>query len=203
MTKPCALLLSVTLLAAPAGHAKDVIVRADWQKASAMLTQGEYSPRIAVELKSPKRVTLIQDRGELHPRNRKEVELKPFKWVKGKFIEATEADLQVLFRGHQISYQREEIRRVRLIHRTKNRRIGLLIGIPVGIGVGLGSGKAYCSSGDRCGNVAGLMFLVGIPMAVAYVFHKLDRRGRGDRGDVIVVLDEITANKPPVPSQNR
>lgn len=203
MTKSCALLLSVTLLAAPAGHAKDVIVRADWQKARAMLTQGEYSSRIAVELKLPKRVTLIPDRGKLHPRNRKEVELKPSKWLKGKFIEATEAGLQVLFRGHEISYTREEIRRIRLVHRAKNRRIGLLIGIPVGIGVGLGSGKAYCSAGDRCGGVAGLMFLVGIPMAVAYVFHKLDRRSQGDRGDVIVVLDEITANKPPVPSQIR
>ena len=74
-------------------------MRAGWQKARAMLTQGEYRPRIALELKSPKRVTLSQDRGEFHPRGRKEVELKPSKWVKGKFIEGNRCECAALVPG--------------------------------------------------------------------------------------------------------
>ena len=137
MAKSCALLLSIALRATPAGRAESVVVPADWGKARAMLTQGEYRPRIAIELKSPKRVTLTQDRGEFHPRSRKEVELKPSKWVKGKFIQANEADLQILYRGHEISFRPEDISRIQLVPRTKSRWAGLVLGIPAGFGAGL------------------------------------------------------------------
>ena len=60
MAKPVALLLSVALLAAPAGRAETVVVRADWEKARTLLTQGEFRPRIAVELNSPKRVMVTK-----------------------------------------------------------------------------------------------------------------------------------------------
>ena len=201
MTKSCALLLSAALLAVPSGHAEEAVVRADWVKARAMLTQGEYRPRIAVELKSPKRVTLTQDRGEFHPRNRKEVELKPGKWVKGKLIEATGAGLQLVYREHEINFQREDISRIRLVTRSNNRWTGLVLGIPVGIGLAFAAGKAYCGSSGGCGNAEGLLFLIGVPIAVAYVFHKVVGGKRADRGAVVVVLDEGTASKPPVPAQ--
>ena len=128
LTKCAALLLSAALLAVPAGRAETVVVRASWEETREMLTQGEFRPRIGVDLKSPMRVTLTQNRGEFHPRNRKEVELKPSKWVKGKLIEATGEGLQVVFREHEINFQREDISRIRLVplkaDRTKKRRGG-------------------------------------------------------------------------------
>lgn len=205
MAKSYACLLSVALLAAPAGRAETVVVRAGWDKARSMLAQGEYRSRIALELKSPKRVTLTQDRGEFHPRNRKEVELKPGKWIKGKLIEATGPGLQLVYREHEISFLREDISRIRLVplkaDRTKNRGIGLWLGIPIGIGVGLAAGKEVCGSSGGCGNAGGLMFLVGVPIAVAYVFHKLGGGRRAAREAVVVVLEEGTTNNPPVPAQ--
>ena len=56
------------LLLASLSARAETVVRADWEQARAMLTQGEFRPRIRVEL-------------------------KPSKWVKGKFIEATGAGL--------------------------------------------------------------------------------------------------------------
>ena len=205
MTKCAALLLSAALLAAPAGRAETVVVRADWEKTREMFTQRQFRPRIAVELKSPQRVTLTHDRGEFHPRNRKEVELKPGKWVKGKLIEATSEGLQVVFRENEISFPRENISRIRLVplkaDRTKNRGMGLWLGIPIGIEAGLAAGKAICGSSGGCGNAGGLTFLVGIPIAVAYVFHKLGGGRRAEREAVLIVLEESTANNPPVPAQ--
>ena len=198
MTKCAALLLSAALLAAPAGRAETVVARADWQKARSMLTQGEYRPRIAVELKSPQRVTLTQDRGEFHPRKRKDVELKPSQWVKGKLIEATGEGLQVVFREHEINFQREDINRIRLIPRTQSRWAGLVLGIPAGIGAGFLA--ALITSGgdvDRAGGAQTVAFIVTL-IAVPYVFHKL---WGGNRGAVVVELEESTANNPPVPAQ--
>ena len=197
MAKPCALLLSVALLTAPIARAETVVLRAGWQKARAMLTQGEYRPRIAVELKSPKRVTLTQDRGEFHPRNRKEVELKPGKWVKGKLIEATGAGLQLVYREHEISFPREDISRIRLVTRSNNRWTGLVLGIPAGFGAGILA--ALLASGgdvDRRGEAQTVAFIATL-IAVPYLFHKLWGAG----GAVVVVLDESTASKPPTPSQ--
>ena len=206
MAKSCALLLSVALLAAPAIRAEEVVVRTDWVKARAMLTQGEYRPRIAVELKSPQRVTLTQDRGEFHPRKRKEVELKPSKWVKGKFIQANETDLQVLYRGHEISFTRGEVNRIRLVplksDRKKKRWHYMWAGIPVGFAAGLLVSLMPCRGDLGECSAGGVLFITGITMvATTLGFYKLG--GRADRGSVVVVLDENTAKDPPAPSQVR
>ena len=129
MGKYCVLLLSVALLAAPAGRAETVVMRADWKKARVMLTQGEFRPKIGVELKLPQR-------------------------VKGKFIKATGEGLQVLFRGEETRFPREDIRRLRLVprkaNRTKNRRMGLLTGIPAGFVAGVLLAKASACRGSEC-----------------------------------------------------
>lgn len=197
MTRSSALLFSVALLAAPSSLA-ETVVRADWEKARTMLTQEEFRPRIEVELKSPKRV--IVTKGSFHDRKRTEVELKPTKWVKGQFIEATDEGLRVVFRRAENRFSRENIRRIRLTPNNKNRRIGVWLGIPVGVGIGFVAAKTLCV-GDGCGNAHVLAFLVGIPIAVSYAIHKFGGGGRTGRKTVIVVLDESTANKPPVPSQ--
>ena len=198
MAKYGAFLLAAALLAAPAGRA-ETVVRADWEKARAMLAQSEFRPRIRVELKSSQRVMVTK--GTFHDRKRTEVELKPSKWVKGKLIEATDAGLQVVFRREEISFLRDDISRIRLVprkaDRTKNRWIGILGGVPAGYGAGLVlSSEIACRSSD-C--IPGLFYslLVGTTLAVTYVFYKLGLRA--DRGAVLVVLDESTANKPPVP----
>ena len=85
--------MCLLLLAGLAARA-ETVVRADWEQARAMLTQGEFRPRIRVEL-------------------------KPSKWVKGKFIEATGAGLQVVYRNEGISFERENIRRIRLVPLTR------------------------------------------------------------------------------------
>ena len=204
MAKSCALLLSVALLAAPAGRAESVVVRADWQKARAMLTQGEYRPRIAIELKSPKRVTLTQNRGEFHPRSRKEVELKPSKWVKGKFIEATDAGVQLVFREHEISFMRGEVNKIRLVplkaDRKKKRWHYMWAGIPVGFAAGLLVSLMPCRGDLNECSAGGVLFITGITMvATTFGFYKLGRRA--GRVDVIVVLDDSAASKPPATSQ--
>ncbi len=178
MSKHCALLLSVALLLVSTGRAETVVVRADWEKTRAMLTRGKFRPRSGVELKSSQRVMLTPDRGEFQPRKRTEVELKPSKWVKGELIEATGAGLQIVFREHEISIAREDIRRIRLVPRKTNRRIGLWVGIPAGIVAGFTAAKAICSAGGGCTNAGALTLLIGTPMAVIYVFHKLGGAGR-------------------------
>ena len=193
MAKYGAFLLAAALLAAPAGRA-ETVVRADWEKARAMLTQSEFRPRIRVELKSPQRVMVIK--GTLDYRKRTEVELKPNKWVNVKLIEASDEGLRVVFRSAEISFQRENISRVRLVPRTKNRWIAFGAGIPAGIGAGF-LASLYCCFLRDGGSVAlGYVVLVGTSIAVPYVFHKL---WGGSRQAVLVVLKESTEKKPPVP----
>ena len=202
MAKPVALLLSVALLAAPAGRAETVVVRADWEKARTLLTQGEFRPRIAVELNSPKRVMVTK--GTFHDRTRKEVELKPSKWVKGKLVETTDVGLQLVYRSEEISFPRENIRRIRLVplkaEHKKNRRVGLSGGIPAGIGAGFLVIAALCR-GDCDADAGPAIFSIwiGITMAVTYVFYTIGKRA--DRGVVVVELGENTANNPPVTAQ--
>ena len=196
MAKPFALLLSVALLAAPAARAETVVVRSDWEKARAMLTQGEYRSRIALDLKSPKRVMVTK--GTFYDRTRKEIELKPSTWVKGKFIETTAKDLQILFRSEQISFPVENISRIRLVplkaERKKNRLVGISGGIPAGILAGVLVAKVSACSGSEC-SPGGFLFMLGVTVAaVTFGFYKLG--GRADRGEVLVVLDESTSNKP-------
>ena len=195
MTRFSAFLLSVALLAASAGRA-ETVVRADWEKVRLMLTEGKFHPRIGVELKSSRRVMVTK--GSFHDRTRKEVALKPNKWVKGKLIAATDEGMQVVFRRAEIGFQREDIRRIRLVPRRKDRWTGLVLGIPAGIGAGFGA--ALLASGfdvDRRGGAQDIAFVATL-IAVPYVFHKF---WGGGRQAVLVVLDDSTANKPPETSQ--
>lgn len=195
MAKSCVVLLSVALLASPAGRA-ETVVQADWEKARAMLTQGEFRSRVAVELKSSQQAMVTK--GTVYDRKRTEVELKPNKWLKGKLIKATDEGLQVVFRRAEISFQREDISRIRLVPRTKHRWVGLVLGVPAGIGAGFLASLYCCFLRDGGSEALGYVVLVGTSMAVPYVFHKL---WGGGRQAVVVVLGKNTANKPPGTSQ--
>ena len=48
--------LAAALLIIPAGRAKTVVVRADWEKARTLLDRGDFRPKIRVELQSSERV---------------------------------------------------------------------------------------------------------------------------------------------------
>ena len=178
-TSALALLAAALLLVVPAGRAKTVVVRADWEKARTLLARGDFRPRVRVELKSAER-------------------------VKGKLIEATGAGLRLEQRGSETLIAREDIRTIRLAPRKttryKNRLLGLLGGIPAGFGAGIIT-SLYCCFGDGTsgGAALGYTVLVGALIAVPYGFYELG--ARADRGAVLIVLDESTAKKPPVPPQ--
>ena len=177
-TSGLALLVAALLPVVPAGRAKTVVVRADWEKARTLLARGDFRPKVRVELQSAER-------------------------VKGKLIEATGAGLRIASQGHETSFARKDIRTIRLAprkaKRNNSRLIGLMAGISGGIGAGFLAAKAICSTGGGCNDAGALLLLVGTPIAVSYVFHKLG--ARADRGAVLVVLDEKAAKEPPVPPQ--
>ena len=77
-TSALALLAAALLLVVPAGRAKTVVVRADWEKARTLLARGDFRPRVRVELKSAER-------------------------VKGKLFEATSAGLRLGGTSRQVS----------------------------------------------------------------------------------------------------
>lgn len=204
-----ALLLIIALLASLAARAKPIVVRASWKKARAMLTYGEFRSRIAVDLKVPQRV-MVTVQSEYPPMTEIElntprrvkmtpgtadyrepavVQLKPSKWINGEFIVATDAGLKVGYRNDEFSFERQNISRIRLVPRSKSRWTGLLLGIPAGFGAGLFT--AIVASGgdlDRWGGTQDVVFFTTL-IVVPYVFHRL---WGGDRGAVLVVLDEST-----------
>ena len=139
-----------------------------------MLAQGDYRPKIRVELHSSER-------------------------LRGKLIEATGTGLRLVRRGTETSIAREEIRTIRLrprkTTRYKNRLLGLLIGIPAGFGAGFFLG--VFASGydlDRWGRASDTAFFAAL-IAVPYWFYKLG--ARADRGAVLIVLDESEPDFPP------
>ena len=144
--------LAAALLIVPSGHAKSVVVRAGWEEARALLSGGEYRPKIRVEMHSSER-------------------------MKGEFIEATGASLRIAGKEYETRFAREDIRVIRLVprkaSRSKNRLIGLLAGIPGGFGAGYFAALATACSGDvdRC-NAASTVVFGGVLIAVSYGFYK-------------------------------
>ena len=173
-------LLVAAVLAVPAASAETVVVQAGWGKARTMLAQGDYRPKIRVELHSSER-------------------------LKGKLAGTTDAGLRLVRRGTETSIAREEIRTIRLrprkTTRYKNRLIGLLIGIPAGFGAGFFFG-AVASGGDidRWGRASDTAFIATL-IAVPYWFYKLG--ARADRRTVLIVLDESSPDSPPQASHRQ
>ena len=161
-------LLVAAVLAVPAASAETVVVQAGWGKARTMLAQGDYRPKIRVELHSSER-------------------------LKGKLAGTTDAGLRLVRRGTETSIAREEIRTIRLrprkTTRTKYRLLGLLAGIPAGFWAGGFSSLACClHDGASASEALGAVVFFGVLIAVPYWFYKLG--ARADRGAVLIVLDE-------------
>ena len=179
LQRTLALLLVVALLAVPAASAKTVSVEVPWEKARTIIAEGDFRPKIRVELQSSER-------------------------LKGKLIEATGTGLRLVRRGTETSIAREEIRTIRLrprkTTRYKNRLLGLLIGIPAGLGAGLFAAAACCGVLDEGNNLAlANVLFFGALIAVPYWFYKLG--ARADRGAVLIVLDESAPDSPTPASQ--
>ena len=171
--------LAAALLIIPAGRAKTVVVRADWEKARTLLDQGDFRPRVRVELQSAER-------------------------VKGKLIEATGAGLRLEQRRSETLIAREDIRTIRLAPRKATRRTNRIIatvaGIPAGALSGLGA-TLLCCGFEASPGPAWLQWpvLIGVWIAVQAGLYHLG--ARADRGAVLIVLDESAAKNPPVPPQ--
>ena len=172
-------LLVASLLAVPAGHAKTVVVRADWEKARTLLDQGDFRPKIWVELQSSER-------------------------MKGKLAGTSDADLRLKHQGTETSIAWEDIRTIRLAPRKATRRTNRIIatvaGIPAGALSGLGA-TLLCCGFEASPGPAWLQWpvLIGVWIAVQAGLYHLG--ARADRGAVLIVLDESTAKNPPVPPQ--
>ena len=169
MQRTLALLLVAALLAVPAASAKTVSVEVPWEKARTIIAEGDFLPKIWVELQSSER-------------------------LKGKLAGTTDAGLRLKSRGTETSIAREEIRTIRLVPRktarTKNRWLGLLAGIPAGYGAGILVAKTTICGGNlgECGVTAGYTVIIATLIAVSYWFYQ--RGARADRGAVLIVLDE-------------
>ena len=180
LQRTLALLLAAALLAVPAASAETVVVQTGWGKARTMLAQGDFRPKIRVELHSSER-------------------------LKGKLAGTTDTGLRLKSRGTETSIAREEIRTIRLrprkTARTKNRRLGLLAGIPAGYGTGILVAKTTICGGNlgECGVTAGYTVIIATLTAVSYWFYKLG--ARADRGTVLIVLDESAPDSPTPASQ--
>ena len=180
LQRTLALLLAAALLAVPAASAKTVSVEVPWEKARTIIAEGDFRPKIRVELQSSER-------------------------LKGKLAGTTDTGLRLKSRGTETSIAREEIRTIRLrprkTARTKNRWLGLLAGIPAGYGTGILVAKTTICGGNlgECGVTAGYTVIIATLIAVSYGFYKLG--ARADRGTVLIVLDESAPDAPPPASQ--
>ncbi len=167
LMKTTSALLCAVLLVTPAGLAKTVSVGVPWGKARTIIAEGDYRPKIRVELHSSER-------------------------LKGKLAGTTDAGLRLVRRGTETSIAREDIRTIRLrprkTTRYKYRLLGLMGGIPAGFFGGFFFG-AVASGGDidRWGRSSDTAFFATL-IAVPYWFYK--RGARADRGTVLIVLDE-------------
>ena len=105
LQRTLALLLVAALLAVPAASAKTVSVEVPWEKARTIIAEGDFRPKIRVELQSSER-------------------------LKGKLAGTTDAGLRLKSRGTETSIAREEIRTIRLRPR-KFHRLPVRVARPV------------------------------------------------------------------------
>ena len=136
MQKTLALLLAATLLAVPAASAKTVSVEVPWEKARTIIAEGDYRPKIRVELHSSERLKgkLVgtTDAGLRLVRLRYETKIAKSGTPSGRRQSARRFERQ----DTETLIAREDIRTIRLrprkTTRYKYRLLGLLGGIPPG-----------------------------------------------------------------------
>ena len=184
MQRTLALLLVAALLAVPAASAKTVSVEVPWEKARTIIAEGDFRPKIRVELQSSERLKgkLIEATGMGLRLVRLRYETKIAKSGSGRRQSARRFERQ----DTETLIERKDIRTIRLrprkTTRYKYRLLGLLGGIPAGFGAG-----AF-SSGASASEALGAVVFFGALIAVPYWFYKLG--ARADRGAVLIVLDE-------------
>ena len=200
MQRTLALLLAAALLAVPAASAKTVSVEVPWEKARTIIAEGDFLPKIWVELQSSERLKgkLIEATGTGLRLVRLRYETKIAKSGSGRRQSARRFERQ----DTETLIERKEIRTIRLrprkTTRTKYRLLGLLGGIPAGyfggvVGAALACGGNIESS--RCKDAARATGFIATLIAVPYAFYKLG--ARADRGTVLIVLDERAPDASP------
>ena len=190
LQRTLALLLAAALLAVPAASAKTVSVEVPWEKARTIIAEGDFRPKIRVELQSSERLkgklAGTTDAGLRLMRLRYETKIA--KSGSGRRQSARRFERQ----DTETLIERKEIRTIRLrprkTTRYKYRLLGLLGGIPAGFFGGFFFG-AVASGGDidRWGRASDTAFIATL-IAVPYWFYQ--RGARADRGTVLIVLDE-------------
>ena len=198
------LLAAALLLAVPAASAKTVSVEVPWEKARTIIAEGDFRPKIRVELQSSERLKgkLVgtTDAGLRLVRLRYETKIA--KSGSGRRQSARRFERQ----DPETLIERKEIRTIRLrprkTTRYKYRLIGVLAGIPAGFVVGYAGGVLACggesaNSSIRCRNSSAVTTVAFIAALIAapYWFYKLG--ARADRRTVLIVLDEQAPDSPP------
>ena len=205
MQKTLALLLAAALLlAVPAASAKAVSVEVPWEKARTIIAEGDFRPKIRVELHSSERLKgkLIEATGTGLRLVRLRYETKIAKSGSGRRQSARRFERQ----DTETLIERKEIRTIRLrprkTTRNKYRLLGLLAGIPAGFFGGFVGGVLACGGdieSSRCKDAAFITGFIATAIAVPYGFYKLG--ARADRGTVLIVLDESAPDSPTPASQ--
>ena len=201
MQRTLALLLAAALLAVPAASAKTVSVEVPWEKARTIIAEGDFLPKIWVELQSSERLKgkLIEATGAGLRLVRLRYEKKIAKSGAGRRQSARRFERQ----DTETLIERKEIRTIRLrprkTTRYKYRLLGLLGGIPAGFFGGYLGGVFACGGElDYC-KEAFITGFIATAIGVPYGFYKLG--ARADRGAVLIVLDESAPDSPTPASQ--
>ena len=202
MQRTLALLLVAALLAVPAASAKTVSVEVPWEKARTIIAEGDFRPKIWVELHSSERLKgkLIEATGTglRLVRLRYETKIAKSGSPSGRRQSARRFERQ----DTETLIERKEIRTIRLrprkTTRYKYRLLGLMGGIPAGFFGGYVGGVLACGGdieSSRCKAAAFITGFIATLIAVPYWFYKLG--ARADRGTVLIVLDESAPDSPP------
>ena len=181
-------MLAAALLAVPAASAKTVSVEVPWEKARTIIAEGDFRPKIRVELHSSERLKgkLIEATGTGLRLVRLRYETKIAKSGSGRRQSARRFERQ----DTETLIERKEIRTIRLRPRKTTRYKYRLLGLLGGIPAGFGAGAFACCLHDGASASEALVAVVffGVLIAVPYWFYKLG--ARADRGAVLIVLDE-------------